>query len=98
MAQTTVNREERDSHVLSVRLTDKQFKRVQRTLRNFGIEGSSMSEQLRLLLRKTYWSSVRFQTRHKEIQRVLQLRRERERIQGEGEEEAPEESLKEIPT
>lgn len=90
MARTTVNREERDSHVLSVRLTEEQSKRLQRTLRNFEIQGSSMSDQLRLLFRRTYWSSVRFKARQKEIQRHVQLKRERERIQGEGEEEAPE--------
>lgn len=90
MAQTTVNREERDSHVLSVRLTDKQFKRLQSTFRNFEIHGDSMSEQLRLLLRKTYWSSYRFKVRQKEIQKLVQLKKERRCLQ-ETEEEAPEE-------
>ena len=90
MARTTVNREERLSQVLSVRLTEYQSRRLQRTLKNFRIQGSSSSEQLRLLLRKVHWISVRHHNKHREIQRLVQLKKERERIQGEGEEEAPE--------
>ena len=76
MARTTVNRAERLSQVLSVRLTDYQAKRLQNTFRNFGLKGSS-SEQLRLLLRKAHWSSVRYHAKHRELRR-LQLLKENE--------------------
>ena len=76
MHGNTVNREERLSQVLSVRLTEYQTKRLQNTFRNFGLKGSS-SEQLRLLLRKAHWSSVRYHAKHRELRR-LQLRKDNE--------------------
>ena len=77
MKRTTVNRAERLSQVLSVRLTEYQAKRLQRTLKNFGCQGSSPSEQLRILLRRIHWSSVRYYNKHRELRR-LQLRKENE--------------------
>jgi len=77
MTRTTVNRAERFSQVVSVRLTEYQSKRLQRTLKNFRIHGSSPSEQLRILLRKAHWSSVRYHAKHRELRR-LQLRKENE--------------------
>ena len=77
MKRTTVNRAERLSQVLSVRLTEYQSKRLQRTLSNFGIHGSSPSEQLRILLRRIHWSSVRYHNKHRELRR-LQLLKENE--------------------
>jgi len=91
MARIVVNGEERDSYVLSVRLTDKQRKRLQSTFRNFGIEGSSVSVQLRILFRKVYWVALRHKKKQEEIQRYVQLRKERRGIPEETEEEAPEE-------
>ena len=76
MLGNTVNGEERLSQVYSVRLTEYQSKRLQNTFRNFGLKGSS-SEQLRLLLRKAHWSSVRYHNKHRELRR-LQLRKENE--------------------
>jgi len=85
MTRTTVNREERLSQVLSVRLTEYQSRRLQNTVRNFGIKGSSSSAKLRLLLRKVHWISVRHAEKHREIHRLVRLREETE-------EEAPEEA------
>ena len=77
MNGNTASREDKLIRTLSFRLTDYQFKRVQRTLKNFGCQGSSPSEQLRLLLRKVHWSSVRYYNKHRELRR-LQLRKENE--------------------
>lgn len=77
MTRTTVNRAERLSQVVSVRLTEYQAKRLQRTLRNFRIRGSSSSDQLRILLRRSHWRSVEYAKRHRELRR-LQLRKENE--------------------
>ena len=77
MKRTTVNRAERLSQVVSVRLTEYQSKRLQNTFRNFGIKGNS-SEQLRLLLRKAHWSSVRYHTKHRELRRLAHLRMDAE--------------------
>jgi len=90
MARTIVNRGERDSHVLSVRLTEEQLKRLQRTLRNFGIEGSCLSVQVRILFRKVYWVALDHKHRCEEIERLVQLRKERKTLtsidcKGEGE-------------
>lgn len=60
MAHANVNAEERLSHVLSVRLRERELKRIQETLRNFEIQGDSMSEQLRVLFRMEYGRSVRW--------------------------------------
>jgi len=86
MTRTTVNRAERLSQVLSVRLTEGQAKRLQRTLRNFGIHGSSPSEQLRILLRKVHWRSVEHAKRRRERRRLARLKEER--LRREAEEEA----------
>lgn len=60
MARDTVNREEQGSQVLSVRLREREFRRLQETLRNFEIQGDCMSEQMRALFHRVYWSSVRW--------------------------------------
>ena len=85
MHGNTVNREERLSQVLSVRLTEYQTKRLQNTFRNFGLKGSS-SEQLRLLLRKVHWSSVRYHNKHRELRRLALLKEEK--LKREAEEKA----------
>jgi hypothetical protein len=75
MGDTTVNRALRLSHVVSVRLREREFQRLQRTLRNYGIQGNSMSEQLRILFHRIYWSSVRW----KRVRERVQREREREK-------------------
>lgn len=65
MAGDTVNREEQGSQVLSVRLSKRELMKLQRILRNFEIQGDSMSEQLRALFRMIYWSSVRWSRSNK---------------------------------
>ena len=91
MARTTVNREERLSQVLSVRLTEYQSRRLQNTFKNFGLKGSP-SERMRLLLRKIHWRSVDYANKHREIRRLVQLKKEKEEesIKREEEEEKEE--------
>lgn len=60
MAANNVNREQRLSQVLSVRLRERELRRLQDTLRNFEIQGDSLSEQLRALFQRSYMSSVRW--------------------------------------
>ena len=60
MNVNAVNGETRRLQVLSVRLTDEELKRLQITLRNFHIEGSSVSEQLRILLDGAFTRSWKF--------------------------------------
>ena len=51
MNGNTVNREERRSHVLSVRLTDREHRFIMKALKDFATTGGScFSEQLRELL------------------------------------------------
>jgi hypothetical protein len=75
MAVTDASKEQRLSHTIAVRLREKQFKRLQSTLRNFEIQGDSLSEQLRALFRKDYFSSLRWRRMRERFQRE----RERER-------------------
>jgi len=77
MVGDSVNRDLQLSHVLSVRLTPKQWTRVQVTFRNFGISGSTPSEQLREFLRLWYWRSVRYARERERIQRDGERERER---------------------
>ena len=77
MKRITASREDKLNRTLSFRLTEYQFSRVQRTIRNYGIQGSSPSDQLRLLLRRVHWSSVRYHAKHRELRR-LQLLKENE--------------------
>jgi hypothetical protein len=69
MTVTNVNREEKLSEVLSVRLRERELQRLQKTLRNYEIQGNSRSEQLRILFRKFYWSSVRWRRVRERVQR-----------------------------
>lgn len=69
----------------AVRLTAEQSEMLRRTLINFGIKGSSRSEQLRTLLGKIYRISLKHYNKHKEIQRIQRLawlRGEKEREEG----------------
>ena len=86
MTRTTASREDKLNRTLSFRLTEFQFKRVQRTIRNFRIQGSSPSEQLRILLRRTHWRSVEYASKHRELRRLALLNEER--LQREAEEMA----------
>ena len=86
MTRTTASGEDKLNRTLSFRLTEFQFKRVQRTIRNFRIQGSSPSEQLRILLRRTHWRSVEYASKHRERRRLARLREER--LKREAEEEA----------
>jgi len=59
MGSHNVNREEQGSHVLSVRLSQREFRRLRATLRNYQIDGSCFSEQLRKFFKDSYWRSIR---------------------------------------
>lgn len=85
MPAETVNRDLQLSHVLSVRLTDRQLKRLQKTLRNFEIDQGSWSDQLRTFFRLMYFKSQRAQ-----VQPLRHVERERD-SRGEGEDRDPEE-------
>ncbi len=74
MKANNVNREEQPSQVLSVRLSKRQFKRLQVTLRNFDIRADSLSEQLRILFERFYHSSVRWRRRWERAVRESNLR------------------------
>lgn len=63
MDSNTVNRNEQPSQVLSVRLSSRELRRVKKTLRNYGITGSCLSEQLRAFFGQSYWRSVRYARR-----------------------------------
>lgn len=79
MASQAVNREEQGLHVLSFRLTQRELDMVKKTLRNFEVEGACVSEQLRNFFKGAHYRSVNYHHR---------LRRKREKIQKEREEEA----------
>jgi hypothetical protein len=59
MAVNSVNNPEKRSNVISLRLTDKELKRLHTTLRNFGIKQSSVSDALRLFLTREYYRSLK---------------------------------------
>jgi hypothetical protein len=77
----TVSRDLQLSQVLSVRLTERQLKRLQKTLRILGIQGGSMSDQLRALFKWLYFKSLRAQ-----VQPLPHVERDSD-PRGDGEEE-----------
>ena len=89
MGSDTVNREVQPSHVLSVRLSSKELKQLQETIRNFQIHGS-FSEQLRFILSDSHRRSISVRRLRESDKR----RRERKRIQ---EEREPEDQVLEDP-
>ena len=60
------------SHTLSIRLTDVQLRRLQSTLRNFGIKEGSMSDQLRALFKEVHLISLRHRDRLREAHVKIQ--------------------------
>ena len=61
MNGNTVNREERRSHVLSVRLTDREHRLVMKSLKDFATtDGSCFSDKLRQLLVYACYKSRRY--------------------------------------
>ena len=71
-----VKRLDKRYRMVSVRLTYEQFRELQKTLRNFEIQGDSLSEQLRVFLKGAFTRSVGH---------AFRSRRKRERIQKERE-------------
>jgi hypothetical protein len=63
------------TRVLSVRLTEKQHKRLRKTLRNYGFTEGSPSDQLRNFLKLMYIRSVRYRERRMEILRLKERRK-----------------------
>jgi hypothetical protein len=59
MNGNSVNNAQRRVNVISLRLTDKELKRLHATLRNFGIKQSSVSDALRLFLTREYYRSLK---------------------------------------
>jgi hypothetical protein len=59
MNGNSVNTSQRLSNVISLRLTDKELKRLHQTLRNFSIKQTSVSEGLRVLLARDYYRSLK---------------------------------------
>jgi hypothetical protein len=60
MASTHVNRAKQRSKVLSIRMTDLEFRRLQETLRNYEIKRDSISEAVRVLLSRDLHRSRRY--------------------------------------
>ena len=67
MNRYSVDREETGSKVLSARLTQQEWKHFQEILRNYKIHKSSVSDQLRELLRRDLWRSRRYARRIRNI-------------------------------
>ena len=67
MNRYSVDREETGSKVLSARLTQQEWKHFQEILRNYKIHKSSVSDQLRELLRQNLWRSRRYARRIRNI-------------------------------
>jgi len=61
----TVYRKETPSHVLSVRLSSKELKRLTATLGNYQIQGSCLSEQLRAFFQVSYIRSIRYASKNR---------------------------------
>jgi hypothetical protein len=57
MDRNSVNREEQGSQVLSVRLSSREFRHLQETLRNLGIKKGSLSASVRVLFEKDLYRS-----------------------------------------
>lgn len=69
MAANDVNRSSQLSQVLSVRLTDLELKRLHKTFINLRIQGDSVSEQLRIFFRSSYFRSIRVRRKRERIAR-----------------------------
>jgi predicted transcriptional regulator len=67
MNRNTVDRGETGSKVLSARLTQQEWKNFQEILRNYKIQKSSVSDQLRELLRRDLWRSRRYRRKWRAI-------------------------------
>ena len=72
MNRNTLQREETGFHFLSARLTEQEWKHFQEILRNYKIQKSSVSDQLRELLRFELWRSRRYARSQREFQKKLQ--------------------------
>jgi len=72
MGRNTVNRDQPLLKFLSARLTEQEWKHFQEILRNYKIQKSSVSDQLRELLRFELWRSRRYARSQREFQKKLQ--------------------------
>ena len=72
MNRNTVDREETGSKILSARLKQQEWKHFQEILRNYKIQKSNVSDQLRELLRVELWRSRRYARSQREFQKKLQ--------------------------
>jgi hypothetical protein len=60
MSANKVNRRKQPSKVLSIRMTQQEFKHLRETIRNYGIFRSSFSDEVRVLLSRDLHRSRRF--------------------------------------
>jgi hypothetical protein len=60
MSEIHVNRRKQLSKVLSIRMTDQEFRHLQETLRNYGIHRDSLSRAVRVLLASELYRSRRY--------------------------------------
>ena len=71
MNRNSVNREESGSKVLSVRLSQREWKHFQEILGNYKIQKSSVSDQLRELLRQDLRRSRKYAYKQRELRKKL---------------------------
>ena len=69
MSATQVNRRKQLSKVLSIRMTDLEFRHLQEIIRNYGISRSSLSECVRVLLSRDLYRSRRFRKAQEQLER-----------------------------
>ena len=68
MGSIVVDRQNKRLNLISVKLTDRELRRVKRSLRNFRIKKDNFSDSLRVLLVRSYRCSVDYDKRLRKIE------------------------------
>ena len=71
MGSIKVNGENKRLNTISVKLTDRELRRVKRSLRNFRIKKDNFSDSLRALLFRSYRCSVQFDKKCRKAEDLL---------------------------
>jgi hypothetical protein len=74
MNRNSVDRIKQGSKVLSARLSQQEWKRFSEILKNYKIQKSSVSDQLRELLRQDLWRSRRYARKWRKLKGELKSR------------------------
>lgn len=75
MSSNSVNRQKQPDRIISIRMSQREFRALKETLKNFGIQKPGLSAEVRALFSRDLHSSRRYARSLKQINRQIAQRK-----------------------